>query len=229
MAKAVVVTDLTRRYSLGEVLVTALDSVSISITHGEFVSIMGTSGSGKSTLLNLIGGLDRFDSGKVIVDGLDIASLDENELAKYRRERIGFIFQSYNLIPTLTALQNVELPLIFAGVPKDERSRRAESMLQAVGLGQRANHRPTELSGGEQQRVAVARALINNPSIILGDEPTGNLDSKTGEEIMRLLTWLNKEKGLTIIMVTHDAEKARHADRIIHIKDGRIINQIEGW
>ncbi len=223
MAKAITVTNLVRKYTLGEVLVTALDNISLSIEQGEFVSIMGTSGSGKSTLLNLIGGLDRFDSGKIIVDELDIASLDENELAKYRREKIGFIFQSYNLIPTLTAQQNIELPLIFAGVPKDDRLSKTEQILRAVGLEKRMHHRPTEMSGGEQQRVAIGRALINGPSIILGDEPTGNLDSKTGEEIMELLTWMNKENGLTVIMVTHDPEKARYADRTILIKDGRII------
>ncbi len=224
MTKTITVTDLVRRYSLGEVLVTALNGVSVSIEQGEFVSIMGTSGSGKSTLLNLIGGLDRFDSGKIIVDELDIASLDENELARYRREKIGFIFQSYNLIPTLTALQNVELPLIFAGVPRNDRLSKTEQILRAVGLEKRMHHRPTEMSGGEQQRVAIGRALINGPSIILGDEPTGNLDSKTGEEIMKLLTWMNKENGLTVVMVTHDPEKASYADRTILIKDGRIID-----
>ncbi|MBE0448007.1 MAG: ABC transporter ATP-binding protein [Actinobacteria bacterium] len=223
MNQVIAVTDLVRKYSLGEVLVIALNGVSISIERGEFVSIMGASGSGKSTLLNLIGGLDRFDSGKIMVDGLDITSLDENQLAKYRREKIGFIFQSYNLIPTLTALQNVELPLVFSGTPKKDRLLRAEDILRTVGLEKRMGHRPTEMSGGEQQRVAIARALINKPSIILGDEPTGNLDSKTGEEIMELLTWLNKKDGLTIIMVTHDPEKARYADRVIQIKDGRIV------
>ncbi|OIO87501.1 MAG: hypothetical protein COW32_06215 [Candidatus Aquicultor secundus] len=217
------VVNLVRKYSLGKEPLIALDNVSISISQGEFVSIMGTSGSGKSTLLNLIGGLDRFDSGEISVDGLDIASLDENQLAKYRREKIGFIFQSYNLVPTLTALQNVELPLIFSGIPKNDRLTKVQDMLKTVGLQDRVNHRPTEMSGGEQQRVAVARALINNPAIILGDEPTGNLDSKTGEEIMDLLTWMNKNNGLTVVMVTHDAEKARYADRVVHIKDGRII------
>lgn len=218
------VTNLVRKYSLGEAAVTALNGVSISVKQGEFVSIMGTSGSGKSTLLNLIGGLDRFDSGEIVVDGLDISSLDENQLARYRREKIGFIFQSYNLIPTLTALQNVELPLIFAGVPKEERLVRAQDMLRTVGLGRRINHRPTEMSGGEQQRVAIGRALINSPSIILGDEPTGNLDSKTGEEIMDLLALMNKKSNLTILMVTHDPDKARYADRTVRIKDGRIVD-----
>ena len=206
-------------------MVTALNGVSVSIGQGEFVSIMGTSGSGKSTLLNLIGGLDRFDSGRIMVDELDIASLDENQLATYRREKIGFVFQSYNLIPTLTALQNVELPLVFSGIPKRDRLLRAEDILRTVGLDERIGHRPTEMSGGEQQRVAIARALINSPSIILGDEPTGNLDSKTGEEIMNLLTWLNKNGGLTVVMVTHDPEKARYADRVIQIKDGRIVQR----
>lgn len=223
MNQVISVVNLVRKYSLGKEPLIALDNVSISISQGEFVSIMGTSGSGKSTLLNLIGGLDRFDSGEISVDGLDIASLDENQLAKYRREKIGFIFQSYNLVPTLTALQNVELPLIFSGIPKNDRLTKVQDMLKTVGLQDRVNHRPTEMSGGEQQRVAVARALINNPAIILGDEPTGNLDSKTGEEIMDLLTWMNKNNGLTVVMVTHDAEKARYADRVVHIKDGRII------
>jgi len=225
LTQLITVSNLVCRYSLGEVFVIALNGVSISIGKGEFVSIMGTSGSGKSTLLNLIGGLDRFDSGKITVDGLDIASLDENELAKYRREKIGFIFQSYNLIPTLTALQNVELPLMFAGVSKQDRAIKAEDALKTVGLEKRMGHKPTEMSGGEQQRVAVARALINNPSIILGDEPTGNLDTKTGEEIMDLLTWMNKNSGITIVMVTHDPEKARYADRVIHIRDGQIVDQ----
>jgi putative ABC transport system ATP-binding protein len=223
--QAIVVVDLVRKYSLGEVPVMALNSASVSIEQGEFVSIMGTSGSGKSTLLNLIGGLDRFDSGKIIVDGIDISSLDENELARYRREEIGFIFQSYNLIPTLTALQNVELPLMFAGISKQNRIVKAKDALRTVGLEKRMGHKPTEMSGGEQQRVTVARALINDPSIILGDEPTGNLDTKNGEEIMSLLAWMNKNNGLTVVIVTHDPEKARYADRIIHIRDGQIVGQ----
>ena len=196
--------------------------VDLSVEQGEFVCLLGPSGSGKSTLLNLIGGLDRFVSGRVQVDRYDLGALDENELALFRRTHVGFIFQSYNLIPTLTASANVELPLIFAGCDLDERQERARATLEQVGLAERADHRPTELSGGEQQRVAVARALINRPRLVLGDEPTGNLDTKTGREILELLKELNRREGQTFIIVTHNPEVSEFADRILTLRDGVI-------
>lgn len=218
------VRELVQEFSLGKAVVKALRGVDLDIYSGEFVSIMGPSGSGKSTLLNLIGGLDRFVSGSIIVGGMDIASLDENALAEYRRRYIGFVFQSFNLVSTMTALQNVELPLIFAGVERRRRLTCAKEALEEVGLGERLEHRPTELSGGEQQRVALARSLINSPSIFLADEPTGNLDTATSKQIMGLLKKLNKEKGQTLIMVTHDPEVSRPADRIVKIRDGKIVD-----
>lgn len=202
--------------------VRALQDVSMNIRKGEFVSIMGVSGSGKSTLLHCIGCLDTPTKGKVYIDGEDISELDEDELAMIRRKKIGFIFQFFNIIPSLTALQNVELPMIFAGIDEPARKRKAKELLEKVGLGERLHHKPSELSGGETQRVAIARALANDPAVILADEPTGNLDSKTGNDIIEVFSKLNKE-GRTIIVVTHDPSIARSANRIIKIVDGKII------
>lgn len=209
-------------YKMGKVDVPALRGVDIEIERGEYVSIVGPSGSGKSTLLNLIGLLDNPSKGKVYIDGEDVSMLNENQLAKIRRDKIGFIFQQFNLIPRLTALENVELPMWFSGLSKTKRVKRAAELLRKVGLGDRIKHRPTELSGGETQRVAIARALANNPEVILADEPTGNLDSKASIEIMDLLRKLNKE-GRTIILVTHEPEFAKMAKRTVRIIDGRAI------
>lgn len=211
---------------MGEVNVPALRGVNFSIQKADFICIIGPSGSGKSTLLNLIGGIERPTSGKIMIDGIDITTLDERELADYRKRKVGFVFQSYNLIPTLTALQNVELPLIFSGISQEMRRERAQQALMSVGLSHRINHKPTELSGGEQQRVSLARALINNPSIVLADEPTGNLDTATGREILRLLKDLNEKNQQTFIIVTHDPEVSEYADRKIYIRDG-LIERIE--
>src|SRR5574341_2437060 len=218
------ISGLKRAYTMGDTVVRALDGVGLTIKQGEFLCLMGPSGSGKSTLLTLLGGLDKPDKGSIVVSGVDIARLDENGLAVYRQRQIGFVFQSFNLIPTMTALQNVEFPMLFAGVPLDERRERATDMLTRVGLGKRMDHRPTQLSGGEQQRVAMARALVNRPRIVLGDEPTGNLDSKTGVEIMELIRSLNKQ-GITIIVVTHDPRVAAYATRSVHMLDGKIVSE----
>lgn len=214
--------DVKKAYRMGKVLVPALRGISFEVKESEFLTIFGPSGSGKSTLLHLIGGLDRPDEGKIIIDGFNILELSGDKLAELRLTRIGFVFQFFNLLPRLTALRNVELPLTIAGVPEKEAGERAKEMLRLVGLETRMNHKPTELSGGEQQRVAIARALINNPKIVLADEPTGNLDTKTGWEIVQLMKKLNEKKGQTFIVVTHDPHIAETADRIIHIKDGLI-------
>ncbi|MCK4317083.1 MAG: ABC transporter ATP-binding protein, partial [Anaerolineae bacterium] len=195
--------DLRRNFQMGHQTVHALDGVSLSVEEGEFLGVMGPSGSGKSTLLYLLGGLDRPTAGHLWVRGQDITALDENDLAAYRRREVGFIFQSFNLISTMTALQNIEFPMIFARVPLARRRERARHLLEAVGLADRMGHKPTELSGGEQQRVAIARALTNDPAIILTDEPTGNLDSRTGAEVMAVLARLNQEQGRTIVVVSH--------------------------
>lgn len=213
---------LTRHYRTGKTLVTALADVEFAIDRGEFMALVGPSGSGKSTLLNLIGGLDRPSAGEVIVDGLSLGSASEQELVRHRRERVGFIFQSFNLLPTFNALENVEAPMILAEVPKHERGARAMSLLDSVGLAQRVLHKPNELSGGEKQRVAIARSLANRPALLLADEPTGNLDSKTGAIVLDLLCALLKAQGLTLVLVTHDPEVAARADRIIHLRDGSI-------
>lgn len=213
-------------YTMDKVQVPALRGISFEIYKREFISVMGPSGSGKSTVMNLIGCLDRPTSGAVYIDGKNVSRLSENKLAEMRRKKVGFIFQQFNLIPRLNALENVELPMWFAGVTREKRSRQATELLGAVGLEHRLKHRPTELSGGERQRVAVARALANSPEIILADEPTGNLDSKSGEEIIALLQRLNEEEGKTVVIVTHELEFGRKAQRMIMLRDG-LIERIE--
>ncbi|MDT7972781.1 MAG: ABC transporter ATP-binding protein [Armatimonadota bacterium] len=214
--------EVRKVYQMGKVEVEALRGVTLDIKRGEYISIMGPSGSGKSTLFNMIGGLDKPTSGSVYINEVDLAQLDAYELAWLRCRTIGYIFQTFNLIPVMTALENVTLPMIFAGVPEDERRDRGMELLKRVGLAERWNHKPTELSGGQQQRVAIARALANDPVIILADEPTGNLDLKTGREIIQLLKELNEEKGVTIISATHDLKMLDVSDRVIWIRDGRI-------
>ena len=215
--------DVWKIYQMGKVEVNALRGMNFKVKRNEFVSIMGPSGSGKSTAVNMVGCLDIPTKGDVYLDGKNIAHLPESTLAQIRGRKIGFIFQTFNLIPTLSAKENIILPMIFQGIPADKREKRAEKLLRLVQLEDRMNHRPTELSGGEQQRVAIARSLANDPDVILADEPTGNLDSKTGRVVMGFLKDLNKKEGKTIIMVTHDASLAKHADRIAYLKDGVIV------
>jgi putative ABC transport system ATP-binding protein len=216
------INKLARHYEMGGVTVRALDGVDLEIGRGEYVSIVGPSGSGKTTLFNMIGGLDRPTTGSVYIDGVDISQLDAYELAWLRCRKIGYIFQNFNLIQVLTALENVALPTIFAGIPRDAGQKKAESLLHSVGLKERLDHKPTELSAGQQQRVAIARALSNDPAIILADEPTGNLDLNTGMEIIDLLHGLNKEKGLTLVAATHDLKMIEASDRIVWMRDGKI-------
>ncbi len=215
--------NVSREYGDGKV-VYALDHVSLQISQGERVAVMGPSGSGKSTLLNLICGLDEPSSGEVKIDGVNIASLNDDARTRLRREKIGMIFQTFNLLPTLTASENVALPLRLNGISRKEAESRAKLMLEKVGLGARATHRPDEMSGGERQRIAIARALIFQPPVLLADEPTGNLDSKTGEEILALLDDLHREFRTTILMVTHNDEAAQHCDRVIRLRDGKVVN-----
>ncbi len=218
--------DLKKTYILGKVPVNALRGVNLKVEKGDFVAILGPSGSGKSTLLNMIGALDKPTEGKVFINGVDVSTLNDNQLADLRRS-IGFVFQFFNLIPRLNATGNVELTLSIAGLDKNERRKRAEELLESVGLKERMKHKPAELSGGERQRVAIARALANNPEFLLMDEPTGNIDSKTAKEIMGLVKRLNKDEGVTIIMITHDHQLATQAKRIVKMLDGTIIKEID--
>jgi putative ABC transport system ATP-binding protein len=214
--------SVTKSYVLDEVTVDALRSIDLEVRRGEMLAIMGPSGSGKSTLMHIVGLLDHPTSGTVTIDGEDVSHMAPNALATVRNKRIGFVFQSFNLLARTSATANVELPLIYAGASAGERSRRAKEALQRVGLGDRLRHMPNQLSGGQQQRVAIARALVTSPSIVLADEPTGNLDSRSGVEVMQILQGLN-DQGITVVIVTHDARVARHAQRVVHIADGRIV------
>ena len=216
--------DVWKIYMLDETEVPAVRGIDVNIKNGEFVSIIGRSGSGKSTCLNLVGCLDNATKGRIFLDGKDISKLDEKELARVRGRKIGFVFQTFNLIPSLDAVDNVKLPMIFQGFDEDKMEKRAQKLLEMVDLGHRLDHKPSSLSGGERQRVAIARALANDPEVILADEPTGNLDTKTGEQILKFLVKLNKEKGKTLIIVTHDMYIAKKADRIIKLQDGKIVN-----
>jgi ABC-type antimicrobial peptide transport system, ATPase component len=221
MAALIELKDVTKTYRLGDEVLHALDNISLSIQPGEFVAIIGPSGSGKSTLANIIGGLDRPSEGSVVVDGNDLSHVRDNVLSDYRNQHIGFVFQSFNLQGTQTAIENVMLPLVFARMKSKERKARAIECLQQVGLGDRLNHKPNQLSGGQRQRVAIARALAGKPSIIIADEPTGNLDTARGDEIMKLLKDLNKE-GITLLIITHDMNIAHQAHRVVQIKDGHV-------
>ena len=219
--------NVWKTYQIGEVKVNALRGLDLKVEKGEFLAIMGPSGSGKSTMVNMVGALDVPSKGKILLEGHDISKLSESELAQLRGKKIGFIFQQFNLINTLSALENVTLPMVFQNIEKEKRAERAKHILNMVGLGDRIYHKPTELSGGQQQRVAIARSLANNPDVVLADEPTGNLDSATGETVMGFLENLNRKEGKTIIMVTHDENIAHHADRIEFLKDGMVIKSLK--
>lgn len=227
MIKEIVVKaeDLEKIYYMGKVAVPALRGVNLAFRREEFVVVMGPSGSGKTTLLNLIGALDKPTRGKVYVDGEDLTTLDEGKLTKIRRKKIGFVFQFYNLIPVLTAFENVELPMLISGKNKEDRQRRAFQLIETMGLSDRSEHRPDELSGGEQQRVAIARSLANEPAIILADEPTGDLDTKTGQEVILALHNAAKKENVTVVVVTHDPVVTEKADRILEMRDGKIVNE----
>ncbi|MGD6808315.1 MAG: ABC transporter ATP-binding protein [Candidatus Bathyarchaeia archaeon] len=224
MSTAIETINLQKDYGVGQLSVHALHNINIKFKNGEFIAVLGSSGSGKTTLLNVIGTLDKPTSGKVLIENKDLSSLKEKELVDIRRRKIGFIFQFYNLMPVLTAFENIELPMMISGVPKKEAQKRAKDLLESVGLTDRANHRPDQLSGGQQQRVAIARALANKPTIILADEPTGDLDSTTGAQVMAVLLKLSKEQGTTVLASTHDSSILKLADRALRMKDGQIIS-----
>lgn len=224
MTAMITIEGMTKVYKMGDIEVHALRGVDVTINKGEFVAIMGPSGSGKSTLMNMIGCLDTPTEGRYALDGIEVASLNDNQLSSVRARKLGFVFQQYMLLPRQTALANVEMPMVYRGIPAIDRKQRASFALEIVGMGNRMDHRPNELSGGQQQRVAIARALAGSPAVMLADEPTGALDSKTSEEIMHMLTKLNREQQLTIIIVTHEADVAAYADRILTIRDGVIID-----
>ena len=225
MAKPIIKLEKVKKtYQMGDFVVEAVKDISITINKGDFVAIVGPSGSGKSTMMNLVGALDLATEGKIFLDGLNIENLEESELAQIRGKKIGFVFQNFNLIPTLTALENVMLPMIFQNVSLEEREEKAKKLLEDIGLGHRLTHLPNELSGGEKQRVALARALANDPELILADEPTGNLDTKRSKEVAEMFVRLSNE-GKTIILVTHDMEIAKYAKKIYHLRDGKIVNK----
>ena len=216
-------TDVVRVYPTGATAVSALDGVTLEVRRGEFLAVMGPSGSGKSTLLNILAGLERPTRGTVVVDGVDLSAMNEVTLASYRRDKVGMIFQAFNLLPRYRVVENVALPLVFAGVPRELRLDRARSVLERLGMGPRADHRPSQLSGGEMQRTAIARALVTEPALLLADEPTGNLDSANGEALLGVLEELHA-RGQTVVLVTHDAGIASHAQRVVRMRDGRIVN-----
>ncbi len=226
MSKQVIrINGLTKDYALDGVVVHAIRGVDLSLNQGEYLAIMGASGSGKSTLMNIIGCLDVLDKGQYWLNGHDVTKMNSDELASIRNRELGFVFQNFNLLARTSALENVETPLIYAGVKEAERQRRATKLLQRIGLGDRLGHLPNQLSGGQQQRVAIARALVTQPSLLLADEPTGNMDTATSAEFLELLAQLNKEEGLTIVLITHESEVAARAQRILTMSDGRLVNQ----
>ncbi|HCQ90807.1 MAG TPA: macrolide ABC transporter ATP-binding protein [Clostridium sp.] len=222
MGKIIELKNVRKLYRMGDEKIVALDNVDLEIYQGEVVCLLGTSGSGKSTLLNMMAGLEKPSRGEIIIKNKNIEKMSENQLAAFRQKYIGFVFQSYNLLPTLSALENVTLPLIFRNISTSKRNERARKMLEAVGLEKRLNHKPSQMSGGQQQRVSIARAFVGNPNIVFADEPTGNLDTKTTLEIMELITKMAKEQNQTLIIVTHDIEISCYADRVIHIRDGNV-------